>query len=59
MINIYQEHGYQNRKEYLESLADDYDVDIDHVYAIADIYGEYEDFDGLVSTLENLGGWEL
>lgn len=27
MPNIYKENGYENRKEYLESLADDYGID--------------------------------
>lgn len=52
-MNIYQEHGYDNRKEYLESLAEEYGVDIDNVRAIADLYGDSEDFDGLVTALED------
>ena len=52
-MNIYQEHGYNNRKEYLESLAEEYGVDIDDVRAIADLYGDSEDFDGLITALED------
>ena len=52
-MNVYQEHGYDNRKEYLESLAEEYGVDIDNVRAIADLYGDAEDFDGLVTALED------
>ena len=52
-MNIYQEHGYDNRKEYLESLAEEYCVYIDHIKAIADLYGDSEDFDGLVTALED------
>lgn len=25
-MNIYQEHGYRNRKEYLKSLAEEYNI---------------------------------
>lgn len=51
--NIYQRNGYADRQEYLEFLADEYDVDIDTVIFIADMLGEEEDFDGLVSDLED------
>lgn len=50
--NIYQEHGYANRKEYLNSLADEYGIDKETVYTLAEILGENEDFDGLVTSLE-------
>lgn len=51
--NVYQRNGYANRKEYLQSLADDYGVPLQTVYAIAEMYGESEDFDGLISSLED------
>ena len=49
-MNIYQENGYENRQEYLDSLAEEYG---DAVYMIAELLGETEDFDGLVTTLED------
>ena len=52
-MNIYQQKGYSDRKDYLESLADEYGVDIDSVRVIADMYGHSEDFDGLVTALED------
>jgi glycosidase len=52
-MNVYQENGYENRKEYLESLAEDFGVDISVVYTIASVYGPSEDFDGLVTALED------
>lgn len=52
-MNIYQEHGFESRAEYLQDLADQYEVDINTVRAIADVYGPNEDFDGLVTTLED------
>ena len=51
--NIYQENGYADRDDYLNCLSEDYGVSIDDVYNLAEILGENEDFDGLVSTLED------
>lgn len=53
MSNIYKENGYENCKEYLESLADDYGIDYAIVAMLASMLGESEDFDGLVSMLED------
>ena len=52
-MNIYQENGYNSRSDYLECLADDFGVDLDTVQALADLLGQDEDFDGLVSSLED------
>lgn len=52
--DLYQINGYKDRKDYLSSLAEDYGVDLDIVYALADLLGPDEDFDGLVSQLEDL-----
>lgn len=51
--NIYQENGYADRGDYLTCLAEDYGVSIEDVYSLADMLGENEDFDGLVSALED------
>lgn len=51
--NIYQENGYADRNDYLTCLAEDYGVSIEDVYSLADMLGENEDFDGLVSALED------
>lgn len=56
-MSIYQEHGYVNREEYLSSLAEDFNIDIDTVLILADILGPSEDFDGLVTTLEDEFGY--
>jgi hypothetical protein len=53
MPNIYIENGYADREEYLRSLADEYEVDMQIVSAAADALGPNEDFDGLVTTLED------
>jgi hypothetical protein len=60
MNNIYIENGYQSRKEYLISLSDDFGIDKSVVFSIASMLGSEEDFDGLVSMLEDyeyLGGF--
>jgi hypothetical protein len=46
-------HGYKDRDDYLNTLADDMGIDSMAVHMIADMLGESEDFDGLVSELED------
>ncbi len=53
-MSIYEDNGYKNRKDYLNSLAEDYGVGVSEVYALAEILGDTEDFDGLVSALEDM-----
>lgn len=56
--NPYIEEGYANRREYLEGLADDFGLDKSVVFGLAEILGKSEDFDGLVTELEDIsGGW--
>ena len=45
----------KERYEYLDGLAEEYGMDRQAVYAIADLLGPNEDYDGLVSELESLG----
>ena len=49
---IYRCKGYANRADYLRGLAEENGVDLDIVLAISDMLGPYEDFDGLVSMVE-------
>ena len=51
--NIYQQNGYTDRDDYLNCLSEDYGVSIESVYSLAEMLGENEDFDGLVSALED------
>ena len=51
--NIYQQNGYTDRDDYLTCLSEDYGVPLEDVYSLADMLGESEDFDGLVSALED------
>jgi hypothetical protein len=52
-MTIYQENGFQTRREYLDSLADDLGLDPRTVYLLAEMLGPSEDFDGLVTSLED------
>jgi len=54
VMNIYEKLGYKNRTDYLEFLSDNLEIDIDTVYAVAELLGPTEDFDGLVSSLEDM-----
>ena len=50
----YLEYGAESRAEYLAILADEYGVSLSRVRAMADILGPREDFDGLVTSLEDM-----
>lgn len=50
---IYRRKGYANRAEYLQGLAEENGVDLYIVLAISDMLGPSEDFDGLVSMVED------
>lgn len=51
--NVYQEHGYYNREDYLRCLSEDWDMPFMTVKMLADMLGPEEDFDGLVTALED------
>ena len=53
MIDVYKEAGFESRKDYLNYLSDEYGVDIDSVNALARLLGPSEDFDGLISSLDD------
>jgi len=53
-MSIYQENGYDNRIDYLRDLSETYGIDLQTVFTLADILGPDEDFDGLVTSLEDL-----
>jgi hypothetical protein len=53
MDNVYIMNGYKNRKDYLENLALDMGIEKDIVFSLASLLGSIEDFDGLVSSLED------
>lgn len=49
--NNYEDYG--GRDNYLESLSEEYGVPVETVFSLADMLGPNEDFDGLISTLED------
>lgn len=51
--NIYVEKGYTCRINYLECISKDYNIDLDIVFSVAYVLGPDEDFDGLISVLNN------
>jgi len=57
-MSIYTDNGFESRKDYLENLAEDHGVDIDTVLMLADLLGSNEDFDGLVTQLEDMECFE-
>lgn len=60
-MTIYQENGFETRRAYLKSLQDDTGAPWSVIATLADLYGPNEDFDGLVTHLEDLeqcGGFD-
>ena len=53
-LQVLKDRGYKNLNEYLENLADSTGVDLEIVYMTADLLGENELFDGLVSMIEDM-----
>jgi len=52
-MSIYTDEGYTSRKDYLECLAEELGLDVETVFMTASMLGSNEDFDGLVTTLED------
>ena len=53
-MSIYTQNGYRDRRDYLTKLALDNDVSVAEVIALADMFGESEDFDMLVSAVAEM-----
>ena len=53
-MSIYTEQGFQSRKDYLVNLANDFGLPVNTVFMAASMLGPNEDFDGLISTLEDI-----
>jgi len=53
-MNVYQKHGYKDRRDYLQDLAFEYSVDEHIIFTLAEVLGPSEDFDGLICALEDL-----
>lgn len=53
-LSTYREHGYNDREDYLSCMAEDYGLDLEEVVRpLANLLGPNEDFDGLISALED------
>ena len=52
-MSIYTENGYENRRDYLKCMAEDYGAPLETVCALAGVLGADEDFDGLIVALED------
>ena len=53
MKTVYEINGFESRLDYLNDLADGMGINRPTVLALADLLGENEDFDGLVTSLED------
>ena len=49
--SVYQAHGFDNREQYLQSLAEGYGKEL--VEALTSVLPSSEDFDGLITELED------
>ena len=54
-MDIYQRKGYADRNDYLSTVADEYGVPLEAVYSLASALGPDEDFDGLISIIDDFG----
>jgi hypothetical protein len=52
-MSVYTDNGYDSRADYLRRLAAEHDYHLADVLALADVLGPSEDFDGLVTELED------
>ena len=51
--DVYIQCGCKDRAEYLKDLAADNDTPLDIVLQLADLFGPEEDFDGLVTAVQD------
>ena len=54
--DIYQKNGYHDREDYLNILASENGIPLVQVLMLADLLGPDEDFDGLVTGVEDYAG---
>lgn len=54
-MSIYTDNGYSNRKDYLRQVSENYGIEYYTLLELAELMGETEDFDGLISTIEDMG----
>jgi hypothetical protein len=54
MQNVYKAKGFADRNDYLRDVAANYGFTYKTVRMLADMLGEIEDFDGLISHLNEI-----
>jgi hypothetical protein len=52
-MSVYTDNGYASRKEYLMELSEEYACPIGTVLILANLLGPDEDFDGLVTSIQD------
>jgi hypothetical protein len=57
-MEVLRENGYNSLKEYLQDLADEYDVPYSVVVSLYNFLGESELFDGLISAVQDAEGMD-
>ena len=55
-MTIYQKEGYESKDNYFETLSEEYDIDKSIIYALSDLLGSNEDFDGLICSIQDYCG---
>ena len=58
-MDNYTKNGYESREDYLEQLAEEYEQELQDVIMLAEVLGETEDFDGLVSAVQDMSSYNL
>jgi hypothetical protein len=53
-MSRYTDNGYTDRADYLDTLAGEYGLPRNQIWILAQTLGPSEDFDGLVTALEDL-----
>ena len=55
-MTVYQENGFENRKAYLQHLADENGIALGDVLVLANTLGAIEDFDALPTFIQDYAG---
>lgn len=55
-LDVYEQNGYVDRADYLRAQSENYGVSLETVKMLAELLGPNEDFDGLVSQLDEMEG---
>ena len=55
--SVYERNGYKSRADYLKTMSLEYGVDYASVCMMAEVLGPNEDFDGLISSLDDYLGF--